>query len=116
MARELRLGLGDRRGELLTEINIALLRAMGGDIERGLTDARRCLSGFESAGDQVGMGATLTILGAAELMSGEVRAARKCQAGSGKGRPMAATHWLATVDGGRAIQRARRPASGGPRN
>jgi tetratricopeptide (TPR) repeat protein len=77
MARELRLGLGDRRGELLTEINIALLRAMGGDIDRGLTDARRCLSGFESAGDQVGMGATLTILGAAELISGEVRAARE---------------------------------------
>lgn len=77
LARELRLGLGDRRGELLTEINIALLRAMGGDIDRGLTDARRCLSGFESAGDQVGMGATLTILGAAELISGEVRAARE---------------------------------------
>ena len=77
LARELRLGLGDRRGELLTEINIALLRAMGGDIDRGLTDARRCLSGFESAGDQVGMGATLTILGAAELNSGEVRAARE---------------------------------------
>ena len=117
LARELRLGLGDRRGELLTEINIALLRAMGGDIDRGLTDARRCLSGFESAGDQVGMGATLTILGAAELISGEVRAAREMySAGSGKGRPVAATHWLATVDGGRAIQRARRPASGGPRN
>jgi tetratricopeptide (TPR) repeat protein len=77
LARELRLGLGDRRGELLTEINIALLRAMGGDIDRGLTDARRCLAGFESAGDQVGMGATLTILGAAELISGEVRAARE---------------------------------------
>lgn len=77
LARELRLGLGDRRGELLTEINIALLRAMGGDIDRGLTDARHCLSGFESAGDQVGMGATLTILGAAELISGEVRAARQ---------------------------------------
>ncbi len=77
LARELRLGLGDRRGELLTEINIALLRAMGGDIDRGLTDARRCLSGFESAGDQVGMGATLTVLGAVELISGEVRAARE---------------------------------------
>ena len=80
LARELRLGLGDRRGELLTEINIALLHAMGGDIDRGLTDARRCLSGFESAGDQVGMGATLTILGAVELISGEIRAAREMYA------------------------------------
>ena len=76
LARELRLGLGDRRGQLLTEINIALVRAMGGDTARGLSDARRCLSGFESSGDQVGMGATLTILGAAELISGQVRAAR----------------------------------------
>ena len=75
-------------GELLTEINIALLRAMAGDIDRGLTDARRCLSGFESAGDQVGMGATLTILGAVELVSGETRAAREMYAqGSGKARP-----------------------------
>src|SRR5664279_4560341 len=62
LARELRLGLGDRRGELLTEINVALLHAVAGDIERGLAIARRCLSGFESAGDQVGMGATLTML------------------------------------------------------
>lgn len=77
LARELRHGLGDRRGELLTELNIALLRAMGGDIDRGLSDARRCLSRFESAGDQVGMSATLTILGAVELISGEVRAARE---------------------------------------
>ena len=80
LARELRLGLGDRRGELLTEINIALLHAMAGDIDRGLANARRCLSGFESAGDQVGMGATLTILGAVELVSGEIRAAREMYA------------------------------------
>ena len=80
LARELRLGLGDRRGELLTEINIALLHAMAGDIDRGLAIARRCLSGFESAGDQVGMGATLTILGAVELVSGEIRAAREMYA------------------------------------
>ncbi|MGO4104709.1 BTAD domain-containing putative transcriptional regulator [Leifsonia sp. YAF41] len=77
LARELRHGLGDRRGELLTELNLALLRAMGDDIDHGLTDARRCLSMFESAGDQVGLGATLTILGAVELISGEVRAARE---------------------------------------
>lgn len=77
LARELRVGLGDRRGELLTEINMALLHAMGGDIDRGLANARRCLAGFESAGDQVGMGATLTILGAIELLSGEIRAARE---------------------------------------
>jgi predicted ATPase/DNA-binding SARP family transcriptional activator len=80
LARELRLGLGDRRGELLTEINIALLHAVAGDIDRGLAIARRCLSGFESAGDQVGMGATLTILGGVELVSGEVRAAREMYA------------------------------------
>jgi hypothetical protein len=80
LARDLRLGLGDRRGELLTEINIALLHAMGGDIDRGLANARRCLSGFESAGDQVGMGATLTVLGAVELVSGETRAAREMYA------------------------------------
>ncbi len=79
-ARDLRVGLGDRRGELLTEINIALLHAMGGDIHRGLTDARRCLSVFESAGDQVGMGATLTVLGAVELVSGQSRAAREMYA------------------------------------
>ena len=80
LARELRLGLGDRRGELLTEINIALLHAVAGDIDRGLAIARRCLSGFESAGDQVGMGATLTILGGVELVSGELRAAREMYA------------------------------------
>ena len=79
-ARDLRLGLGDRRGELLTEINIALLHAMGGDIDRGLAEARRCLAGFESAGDQVGMGATSTVLGAVELSSGETRAAREMYA------------------------------------
>jgi len=76
-ARELRIVLGDRRGELLSEINIALLDAMAGDIDRGLESARRSLSGFESAGDQVGMGATLAILGAVELLSGETRAARE---------------------------------------
>ena len=80
LARELRIGLGDRRGELLTEINIALLHAMAGDIDRGLAIARRTLSGFESAGDQVGMGATLTMLGAIELLSGEIRAAREMYA------------------------------------
>jgi hypothetical protein len=80
LARELRIGLGDRRGELLTEINIALLHAMAGDIDRGLAIARRTLSGFESAGDQVGMGATLTTLGAIELLSGEIRAAREMYA------------------------------------
>ena len=80
LARDLRVGLGDRRGELLTEINFALLHAMGGDVDRGLADARRCLSGFESAGDQVGMGATSTVLGAVELLSGETRAAREMYA------------------------------------
>ena len=42
LARDLRLRLGDRRGELLTEINVALLHAMAGDIDRGLGNARRC--------------------------------------------------------------------------
>jgi len=64
----------------LTEINIALLHAVASDIDRGLAIARRCLPGFESAGDQVGMGATLTILGGVELVSGEVRAAREMYA------------------------------------
>ena len=76
-AEALRNGLGDRRGALLTEINLALLHAMAGDTERGLTGARRCLSKFEAAGDPVGMGASLTVLGAVELGSGEVRAARE---------------------------------------
>ena len=35
-ARELRLGLGDRRGQLLTEINVAVLHAMSGDVDQGL--------------------------------------------------------------------------------
>src|SRR5664279_1868781 len=56
---------------------MALLHAMSGDIDRGLANARRSLSGFESVGDQVGMGGTLTILGAVELLSGETRAARE---------------------------------------
>lgn len=76
-ARELRVELGDRRGELLTEINVALVRAMAGDIDGGLGDARRSLAGFESAGDQVGMGGTLAVLGAIELLSGQIRAARE---------------------------------------
>jgi tetratricopeptide (TPR) repeat protein len=79
-ARSLRLGLGDHRGELLTEINIALLQAMSGEPALGLATARRCLSAFESAGDRVGVGATLTILGAIELDSGELRAAREMYA------------------------------------
>lgn len=77
LARELRFDLGDRRGQLLTEINVALLHAMSGDIDRGLTNARRSLSGFESSGDQVGMGATLCVLAAVELLSGQTRAARE---------------------------------------
>ncbi len=77
LARDLRRELGDRRGELLTEINIALLHAMAGDVDRGLADTRRSLSGFEAAGDQVGMGAAWTVLGAIELLSGELRAARE---------------------------------------
>jgi predicted ATPase/DNA-binding SARP family transcriptional activator len=80
MARDLRVQLGDRRGQLLTEIHIALLHAMDGDIDRGLAQARRCLSRFESAGDRVGMGATLTVLAAVELVSGETRAAREMYA------------------------------------
>lgn len=77
LARELRSALGDRRGELLTEITVALLHAMAGDVDHGLASARSSLSGFEAAGDQVGMGATLTVLGAIELLSGETRAARE---------------------------------------
>jgi hypothetical protein len=77
VALDLRLGLGDRRGQLLTEINIALLHAMDGAVDRGLGNARRSLARFESAGDQVGMGAALTVLGAVELVSGESRAARE---------------------------------------
>jgi tetratricopeptide (TPR) repeat protein len=80
MARDLRLRHGDRRGELLTEINIALLRAIAGDVDQGLRRARYCLTAFEPSGDQVGMGATLTILGAIELVSGELRAAREMYA------------------------------------
>ena len=76
-AGALRNGLGDRRGALLTEINIALLHAMAGDVERGLAGARHCLAKFEAAGDPVGMGASLTVLGAVELISGEMRAARE---------------------------------------
>jgi tetratricopeptide (TPR) repeat protein len=76
-ARDLRQVLGDRRGELLTRINLALLRAVRGDIEGGLQDARGCLARFESVGDQVGIGAALCALGGIELASGEVRAARE---------------------------------------
>ena len=79
-AQDLRLALGDRRGQLLTEINLALLHAMSGDVDGGLAAARRCLARFESAGDQVGMGAALTVLGAVESVSGESRAAREMYA------------------------------------
>jgi len=80
---------------------------VAGDIDRGLAIARRCLSGFESAGDQVGMGATLTILGGVELVSGEVRAAREMYArGAERACPVAAIGGLAPVDRGRAVQRA----------
>ena len=77
LAGELRTGVGDRRGELLTEINLALLQAKAGDVELGLGNARRSLSGFEAAGDPVGIGATWTALGAIELLTGEARAARE---------------------------------------
>lgn len=50
---------------------------MAGDLEDGLGSVRRSLSGFEAAGDVVGIGATLTALGAIELLSGERRAARE---------------------------------------
>jgi hypothetical protein len=50
---------------------------MGDGVDRGLENARRSLVGFESAGDQVGMGAALTVLGAIELLTGETRAARE---------------------------------------
>jgi tetratricopeptide (TPR) repeat protein len=79
-AWDLRLGLGDRRGELLSEINLALLHALSGDVDGGLAAARRCLFEFESAGDEAGMGATLTVLGAVELVSGQTRAAREMYA------------------------------------
>ncbi|WP_329127240.1 ATP-binding protein [Streptomyces sp. NBC_01465] len=77
LAREIRSTLGDRRGELLSEINLGLSHAMAGDLEDGLGSVRRSLSGFEAAGDVVGIGATLTALGAIELLSGERRAARE---------------------------------------
>ena len=80
LARELRIGLGDRRGELLTEANVALLDSMSGDIGRGLASARRSLTGFESAGDPVGMGAALASLAAIELLTGETRLAREIYA------------------------------------
>ncbi|WP_037366200.1 ATP-binding protein [Nakamurella lactea] len=76
-ARELRLELGDRRGLLLTELNLALLHALGGDRTRGLADARKSLSGFDSVGDPVGVGASLTALAAIALLSDETRAARE---------------------------------------
>ncbi|MDN5766523.1 MAG: AAA family ATPase [Humibacillus sp.] len=77
LAHEIRVVVGDRRGELLTEINLALLRAMAGDVEGGLGSVRGSLAGFEAAGDRVGIGATLTTLGAMELLAGETRAARE---------------------------------------
>ena len=77
LAHEIRVAVGDRRGELLTEINLALLRGMAGDVDGGLGSARGSLAGFEAAGDQVGIGATLTVLGAMELLAGQTRAARE---------------------------------------
>ncbi|OFE15616.1 hypothetical protein BA895_22185 [Humibacillus sp. DSM 29435] len=77
LAHEIRVAVGDRRGELLTEINLGLLQAMAGDVDGGLGSARRSLAGFEAAGDQVGIGASLTVLGAMELLAGETRAARE---------------------------------------
>ncbi len=85
LAQELRHGLGDWRGELLTELNTALLHAMDGGTDRGLNDARRCLSRFESAGDQVGRSAALNMLGAVELISGEIRAAREMYSRAAEG-------------------------------
>jgi predicted ATPase/DNA-binding SARP family transcriptional activator/tetratricopeptide (TPR) repeat protein len=77
LAHDIRVAVGDRRGELLTEINRALLRGMAGDLDGGLGSARGSLAGFEAAGDQVGVGATLMVLGAMELLAGETRAARE---------------------------------------
>ncbi|MEO5744148.1 MAG: BTAD domain-containing putative transcriptional regulator [Terracoccus sp.] len=77
LAHEIRVAIGDRRGELLSEINLALLQAMAADVHGGLDSARRSLAGFEAAGDQVGIGATLTVLGAMELLAGQTRAARE---------------------------------------
>jgi predicted ATPase/DNA-binding SARP family transcriptional activator len=77
LAHEIRIFVGDRRGELLSEINLALLQAMAGDIDGGLGGLRRSLAEFEAAGDKVGIGATLTALGATELLAGEARAARE---------------------------------------
>jgi hypothetical protein len=62
---------------LLTKINMSLLRAARGELEAALTDARACLMMFESVGDQVGIGAAFSALGAIELTTGEIRAARQ---------------------------------------
>jgi len=79
-ARDLRMSLGDRRGELLTEVNVALLLARRGDVTAGLDAARRGLAAFEAVGDTAGIGGALTILAAIELLSGQVRAAREMYA------------------------------------
>ncbi|HYN71923.1 MAG TPA: tetratricopeptide repeat protein, partial [Nakamurella sp.] len=79
-ARDLRMTLGDRRGELLTEVNMALLLAKRGDVTAGLDAARRVLAAFEAIGDTAGTGGALTILAAIELLSGQVRAAREMYA------------------------------------
>ena len=76
LARELRVGLGDRRGELLTEINLALLDTLDGDVDRGRSAARRCLVDFRAAGDHVGIGAALTILAAISVNDGKLRPAQ----------------------------------------
>lgn len=75
-AGALRRALGDRRGELLTELNHALLRAISGDLGAGLDAAARGLAAFETAGDPVGVGAALGVLGAGHLLAGELRLAR----------------------------------------
>ncbi|MEP7161715.1 MAG: BTAD domain-containing putative transcriptional regulator [Dermatophilaceae bacterium] len=82
LAHEIRVAVGDRRGELLTQIHLAFLQAMAGDIDGGLGSVRGSLAGFEAAGDQVGIGATLTVLGAIELLAGETRAAREMYRGA----------------------------------
>ena len=105
MARDLRLGLGTTVRELLTEINIALLHAMGGDIDAAWRTCGAACPGFESAGDQVGMGATLTVpQGRSKISLGETRAAREMYARAAKAHPVAAAYagWQ-RFDGGRGL-------------
>ena len=117
LARDLRLGLGDRRGELLTEINIALLHAMAGDIDRGLAEraalpvrvrVRRRPGGDGCDLDRPGSGRT--VLRRDPGGAGDVRAGR------GEARPVAAARGLAAVDGGRVVVRAGRSAPSGARD